>query len=106
MKTKNIHNIIKAIFLSSAFMLNSCIEEVFPENGSASIDQIGKSDQALDAMLNSVVAFIHKYNSYGSHANHDFGYSGYNLLRDAACEDFLCPNPREDRFSAFGNVPL
>lgn len=99
MKTKNIHNIIKAIFLSSAFMLNSCIEEVFPENGSASIDQIGKSDQALDAMLNSVVAFIHKYNSYGSHANHDFGYSGYNLLRDAACEDFLCPNPREDRFS-------
>ena len=102
MKTKNIHNIIKAIFLSSAFMLNSCIEEVFPENGSASIDQIGKSDQALDAMLNSVVAFIHKYNSYGSHANHDFGYSGYNLLRDAACEDFLCPNPREDRFSAFG----
>ena len=41
MKTKNIHNIIKAIFLSSAFMLNSCIEEVFPENGSASIDQIG-----------------------------------------------------------------
>lgn len=102
MKTKYISRIIKAICLSSTFILSSCIEEVFPENGSASIDQIGKSDQALDAMLNSVVAFIHKYNSYGSHANHDFGYSGYNLLRDAACEDFLCPNPREDRFSAFG----
>lgn len=101
MKTRYITHIITAVCLSSSLGLGGCIEEVFPENGSASIDQIGKSDEALDAMLNSVVAFVHKYNSYGSHANHDFGYSGYNLLRDAACEDFLCPNPREDRFSAF-----
>ena len=36
-----------AACLSSALSLNSCIEEVFPESSTATIDQIGKSDQAI-----------------------------------------------------------
>ena len=68
-----------AACLSSALSLNSCIEEVFPESSTATIDQIGKSDQAISAMVNSVVAFINAFRSYGPQFYHDFGYSGYNL---------------------------
>lgn len=58
MKKKYITKLMIAVCLSSALSLNSCIEEVFPESSTATIDQIGKSDQAISAMVNSVVAFI------------------------------------------------
>ena len=58
MKKKYITKLMIAACLSSALSLNSCIEEVFPESSTATIDQIGKSDQAISAMVNSVVAFI------------------------------------------------
>ena len=45
-----------AACLSSALSLNSCIEEVFPESSTATIDQIGKSDQAISAMA---VSYTH-----------------------------------------------
>ena len=83
-----------AACLSSALSLNSCIEEVFPESSTATIDQIGKSDQAISAMVNSVVAFINAFRSYGPQFYHDFGYSGYNLIRESACEDFFCHEPK------------
>ena len=102
MKNKNIIRIMKAVCLAFPLCLNSCIDEVFPENGQASIDQIGKSDQAIDAMVNSVVAFVNAYNTYGFQGWHDFGYSGYNLLREAACEDFFCHEPKFDFFSTYG----
>lgn len=87
-----------AACLSSALSLNSCIEEVFPESSTATIDQIGKSDQAISAMVNSVVAFINAFRSYGPQFYHDFGYSGYNLIRESACEDFFCHEPKFDFF--------
>ena len=46
MKKKYITKLMIAACLSSALSLNSCIEEVFPESSTATIDQIGKSDQA------------------------------------------------------------
>lgn len=78
MKKKYITKLMIAACLSSALSLNSCIEEVFPESSTATIDQIGKSDQAISAMVNSVVAFINAFRSYGPQFYHDFGYSGYN----------------------------
>ena len=90
MKKKYITKLMIAACLSSALSLNSCIEEVFPESSTATIDQIGKSDQAISAMVNSVVAFINAFRSYGPQFYHDFGYSGYNLIRESACEDFFC----------------
>lgn len=65
MKKKYITKLMIAACLSSALSLNSCIEEVFPESSTATIDQIGKSDQAISAMVNSVVAFINAFRSYG-----------------------------------------
>lgn len=62
-----------AVCLSSALSLNSCIEEVFPESSTATIDQIGKSDQAISAMVNSVVAFINAFRSYGPQFYHNSG---------------------------------
>ena len=91
-----------AACLSSALSLNSCIEEVFPESSTATIDQIGKSDQAISAMVNSVVAFINAFRSYGPRFYHDFGYSGYNLIRESACEDFFCHEPKFDFFDTYG----
>ena len=91
-----------AACLSSALSLNSCIEEVFPESSTATIDQIGKSDQAISAMVNSVVAFINAFRSYGPQFYHDFGYSGYNLIRESACEDFFCHEPKFDFFDTYG----
>lgn len=76
MKKKYITKLMIAACLSSALSLNSCIEEVFPESSTATIDQIGKSDQAISAMVNSVVAFINAFRSYGPQFYHDFGYSG------------------------------
>lgn len=58
MKKKYITKLMIAACLSSALSLNSCIEEVFPESSTATIDQIGKSDQAISAMVNSVVALL------------------------------------------------
>lgn len=96
MKKKYITKLMIAACLSSALSLNSCIEEVFPESSTATIDQIGKSDQAISAMVNSVVAFINAFRSYGPQFYHDFGYSGYNLIRESACEDFFCHEPKFD----------
>mgnify|MGYP000671242344 FL=1 len=98
MKKKYITKLMIAACLSSALSLNSCIEEVFPESSTATIDQIGKSDQAISAMVNSVVAFINAFRSYGPQFYHDFGYSGYNLIRESACEDFFCHEPKFDFF--------
>ena len=39
-----------------------CIRD---RSSTATIDQIGKSDQAISAMVNSVVAFINAFRSYG-----------------------------------------
>lgn len=44
MKKKYITKLMIAACLSSALSLNSCIEEVFPESSTATIDQIGKSE--------------------------------------------------------------
>jgi len=102
MKKKYITKLMIAACLSSALSLNSCIEEVFPESSTATIDQIGKSDQAISAMVNSVVAFINAFRSYGPQFYHDFGYSGYNLIRESACEDFFCHEPKFDFFDTYG----
>lgn len=102
MKKKYITKLMIAACLSSALSLNSCIEEVFPESSTATIDQIGKSDQAISAMVNSVVASINAFRSYGPQFYHDFGYSGYNLIRESACEDFFCHEPKFDFFDTYG----
>ena len=93
MKKKYITKLMIAACLSSALSLNSCIEEVFPESSTATIDQIGKSDQAISAMVNSVVAFINAFRSYGPQFYHDFGYSGYNLIREVHAKTSSATNP-------------
>lgn len=102
MKTKYITQFILVAYLSSTMSLSSCIQEAFPENGTATIDQVGKSEQAMDAMFNSVVAYINKWQSYGFNFGHDFGYSGYNLVREVACEDLLTYTANYDWFDTFG----
>lgn len=58
MKKKYITKLMIAACLSSALSLNSCIEEVFPESSTATIDQIGKSDQAISAMVNYLLMHL------------------------------------------------
>ena len=53
MKKKYITKLMIAACLSSALSLNSCIEEVFPESSTATIDQIGKSDHQRNGKFSS-----------------------------------------------------
>lgn len=102
MKQKYITKLIAAACFSSMASFSSCIEEVFPETSYATTDQVGQSDQALDAMVSSVVGFINQYQTYGRQFYHEFGYCGYALLRESACEDFFCYTPRFDFFDTYG----
>lgn len=45
---------IFSLFAASALLWSSCIEETFPESGSATSEQVGASSSALEAALNGI----------------------------------------------------
>ena len=47
-------NNILILLAISLLMLNSCIDETFPEGSTATSDQIGASASALEASLNGI----------------------------------------------------
>jgi hypothetical protein len=64
----NMKNTIKilAFLAASVLAFTSCIDETFPENGTATADQIGQSSSALQASLNGIPAtFSQGYLVYG-----------------------------------------
>ena len=50
---KNIFKLFSAMVIS-ATVLTSCIEEIFPENSTATSEQIGASASALEAAINGL----------------------------------------------------
>ena len=53
---KTLNKIFAVMALSAAFMLTSCIEETFPEGGTATAEQVGASSAALEGSLNGIPA--------------------------------------------------
>lgn len=103
MKKKNIFKITAAACLfSTSLNFSSCIEETFPESGTATSGQIAESPAAMQAMLNAIVGFVNAYNTYGQNYSFDFGYCSYGITRDVMCEDFLIYKSGYDYFNTFG----
>ena len=53
---KTLNKIFAVMALSATFMLTSCIEETFPEGGTATAEQVGASSAALEGSLNGIPA--------------------------------------------------
>lgn len=101
---KKNHIVKKSIIvgmLALGLSLNGCIEQTFPESGTATADQVVQSPAAMQAMLNAIAGYINMYNSYGGGYEFDFGYSGFGLFRDVMCEDFYACKANYDYFNAF-----
>ena len=67
-------------------MLSGCIEETFPEGGSATSDQIAESPIATEGMIASIpTIMITNYLNLGEHV--DFGYPGIMGANDRLAGD-------------------
>ena len=53
---KTLNKIFTVMALSAVFSLTSCIEETFPEGGTATAEQVGASAAALEGSLNGIPA--------------------------------------------------
>lgn len=64
-----------AVLLASAVLLTSCVEETFPEGGTATTEQIGQSPFAGDGVVTAMpTIMMTNYLGIGEHF--DFGYPG------------------------------
>lgn len=104
MKKKNIFKtvIVSCLFSAVGMNMSSCIEETFPENATATAEQIAESPAAMEAMLNAVVGFVNAYNAYGQGYTWDLGYASYGITREVMCEDFYIYKSGYDYYNSFG----
>lgn len=88
MKTKN--KILALLLLLASTALTGCLDEEMP-TGYASGDQVEKSADALDKLLNGLTVSLVEYDSYGSNStsDNDWGFPCQMVIRDVMCEDFL-----------------
>lgn len=73
MKTNTILKTIAVLF-GSAVLLTSCVEETFPEGGSATNEQIAESPFAADGVVTAMPTIL--MNNYLGYGHFDFGYPG------------------------------
>lgn len=79
---KKVFKIFSAIVMST-LVLSSCIEETFPEDGTASSGQIGSSATALEASVNGIPAkMVQYYLVYGKQVHEtDIAYPLYMIAQ-------------------------
>lgn len=87
---KNIKKLLLMVMLAAPCLLTSCLDEEMP-TGYASGEQVQKSSDALDKLLNGLTVSLVEYDSYGSNStsSNDWGYPCQMVIRDVMCEDFL-----------------
>lgn len=104
MKKKNILKIAVAacLFSTAGMNMSSCIEETFPESGTATSEQIAESPAAMNAMLNAITGFVNAYNTYGQGYTWDLGYTSYGIIREVMGEDFYIYKTGYDYYPSFG----
>ncbi|WP_373832246.1 RagB/SusD family nutrient uptake outer membrane protein, partial [Bacteroides heparinolyticus] len=101
MKTRTIFR-NAALWLLLVPSISSCIEETFPQSGTATAQQVAESPAAQMGQINAIVNFVNAYNAYGQYYSFDFGYSAFGITRDVMCEDFYVYDAYYDYFSSFG----
>ncbi|MCS2440014.1 hypothetical protein NXX09_00050 [Bacteroides uniformis] len=83
---KNIFKLFSAMVVS-ATVFTGCIEEVFPEDSTATSDQIGASATAIEASLNGLPSqMVQGYLVYGKQTHEtDLAYPSLMLARRQNC---------------------
>ena len=88
---KNIFKLFSALAVSAP-ILTGCIEETFPESGSATSEQIGQSTTALEAALNGIPSQMVEgymvYNGYQVNET-DISYPGLMLVQSELMGDIV-----------------
>ncbi|MGN0310324.1 MAG: RagB/SusD family nutrient uptake outer membrane protein [Bacteroides sp.] len=75
---------IFSLFAATALLWSSCIEETFPESGSATSEQVGSSSSALEAALNGIPSQMADgyYYVYGTQYDEtDMAYPQYMIAQ-------------------------
>lgn len=87
---KNIFKLFSAMAIS-ATVLTGCIEEIFPENSTATSEQIGASASALEAAINGLPSqMVQGYLVYGSQVHEtDIAYPSLMLVQSELLGDIV-----------------
>ena len=70
------------IICAASLLFSGCLDDTFPTEY-AGASQIGASEQALEALSNSTIAFMYAYNYFDTHYPSEFGYPAMMIMRDA-----------------------
>ncbi len=78
-----------SVFTGSALLLAGCIEETFPEGGTATSEQVGASAAALEAAVNGIPSqMVQGYLIYGDQVHEtDIAYPSYMLSQSEMLGD-------------------
>ena len=105
---KNLTKIF-AVLTTSVLMLSSCIEETFPEGGSATAEQVGSSASAIEASVNGIPAQMAQgYLVYGEQEHEtDMGYPAMMIAQTELLGDMypLGSNSGYDWYRAYNTCP-
>lgn len=91
MKKLNKYKIGIIFAAASMLSLSSCIEETFPTD-SATTEQVGASETAIEGMLNGIPANLQK-NIFSARKDWDYGYASIMHIRDIMTQDLATADP-------------
>lgn len=89
------YTILPAVLSIMSVTTTGCLEEAFPEDGSASSDQIAGANKS------SLAAAMSSYLNEGGDEAWDIGYAGYQIFWDAMTEDYPIYDDSWDYFRYF-----
>ena len=85
------NKIFSAIIMTAlgATMLTGCIEEVAPQNGTPSLEQVLRAPNAFENMVANLTASLSGQRLYSTTRNQvwDYGYTSLFLTRDVEGQD-------------------
>ncbi|MDL2291910.1 hypothetical protein LJB80_02025, partial [Bacteroides sp. OttesenSCG-928-F21] len=99
---KNIFKLLSAIVVSAS-VLTGCIEEIFPEDSTATSEQIGASATALEAALSGIPSqMVQGYLVYGKQTHEtDLAYPSLMLAQTELLGDIVATEYGYDWWSPF-----
>lgn len=102
---KNIFKLVSALAIS-ATILTGCIEETFPEGGTATSDQIGSSATALEASVNGLPSqMVQGYLVYGTQVHEtDLAYPQFMIAQTEMLGDMMVTEQGYDWFNHYNTA--
>ena len=99
---KNIFKLFSAMAISGT-VLTGCIEEIFPENSTATSEQIGASASALEAAINGLPSqMVQGYLVYGKQTHEtDIAYPSLMLAQSELLRDIVATEAGYDWWNPY-----